>query len=123
MASVAKPTVSERNGIDLEYREEANPFNDILQCFGIICADETTISGGNLDPSIDGFEANIGSVYFSSNGDFYKKTGNNDTDWTVFSGGGVPDGGTTGQVLKKLSNADGDADWQNEDNNIDGGIF
>ena len=26
-------------------------------------------------------------------------------------GGGVPDGGTTGQVLGKLSDADGDADW------------
>ena len=26
---------------------------------------------------------------------------------------GVPAGGTTGQVLSKLSNADGDADWQN----------
>lgn len=29
-----------------------------------------------------------------------------------FSGTGVPDGGTTGQVLTKLSNADGDATWQ-----------
>ncbi len=27
------------------------------------------------------------------------------------SGGGVPPGGTTGEVLTKLSNADGDADW------------
>ena len=38
-------------------------------------------------------------------------------------GGGVPDGGTTGQVLMKLSNADGDADWRDENNNIDGGTF
>jgi hypothetical protein len=121
MASVAKPTVSERNGIDLEYREEANPFNDILQCLGIICTDEITISGGNLDPSIDGFEANIGSVYFSSNGDFYKKTGSNDTDWVIYPI--VPNGGITGQVLKKMSNADGDIDWQDENNNIDGGTF
>lgn len=30
----------------------------------------------------------------------------------IEDGGGVPDGGTTGQVLAKLSNADGDADWQ-----------
>lgn len=30
------------------------------------------------------------------------------------SGSGVPSGGTTNQVLKKLSNADGDADWLNE---------
>jgi hypothetical protein len=36
--------------------------------------------------------------------------------WVVFSGGGggsgVPDGGTTGQVLTKLSDDDGDADWE-----------
>jgi len=125
MASVAKPTVSERNGIDLEYREEANPFNDILQCLGIICADETTITGGTLDPSVSGFEANEGSAYFSSNGNLYKKTGSNDTDWTIFSGSGgsLPPGGLTGQVLMKMSNANGDADWQDENNNIDGGLF
>jgi hypothetical protein len=41
----------------------------------------------------------------------------------VDGGSGVPDGGITGQVLKKLSDDDGDADWQDEDNNIDGGIF
>jgi hypothetical protein len=29
-----------------------------------------------------------------------------------FSGGGLPNGGTTGQALIKQSNADGDADWQ-----------
>jgi len=29
-----------------------------------------------------------------------------------FTGGGVPVGGTTGQVLTKLSDTDGDADWQ-----------
>ncbi len=28
------------------------------------------------------------------------------------SGGALPAGGTTGQVLTKLSNADGDADWE-----------
>ena len=38
-------------------------------------------------------------------------------------GGGVPNGGTTHQVLMKLSNVDGDADWQDENNNIDGGTF
>lgn len=35
--------------------------------------------------------------------------------WSVFEAGGggsgVPDGGTTGQVLTKISDADGDADW------------
>lgn len=88
MASVVKPTVSERNGIDLEYREEANPVNDILQCLGIICENDTIVSGGSLDPSASGFEANIGSAYFSNNGNLYKKTGINDTDWTIFTGGG-----------------------------------
>lgn len=33
---------------------------------------------------------------------------------TVEAGSGVPPGGTTGQVLKKQSNADGDADWADE---------
>ncbi len=33
---------------------------------------------------------------------------------TVAAGSGVPPGGTTGQVLKKQSNADGDADWADE---------
>jgi len=41
----------------------------------------------------------------------------------VETGSGVPDGGTTGQVLMKLSDTDGDADWQDENNNIDGGTF
>lgn len=31
---------------------------------------------------------------------------------TAGGGSGVPNGGTTGQVLTKLSNTDGDADWQ-----------
>lgn len=35
-----------------------------------------------------------------------------DGTWTESAGGsGVPDGGTTGQVLAKLSDDDGDADW------------
>jgi hypothetical protein len=40
-----------------------------------------------------------------------------------FSGGGsLPNGGTTGQVLKKLSDADGDADWQDETGGGGGGV-
>jgi hypothetical protein len=34
---------------------------------------------------------------------------------------GIPDGGTTGQVLKKQSNADGDADWEDEAGGSGGG--
>jgi len=48
------------------------------------------------------------------------------TKWipVVHEGGtGIPPGGTTNQVLMKLSNADGDADWQDENNNVDGGYF
>lgn len=37
-------------------------------------------------------------------------------------GAGVPAGGTTGQVLKKLSDADGDADWQDETGGGGGGV-
>lgn len=36
----------------------------------------------------------------------------NIADETPGSGGGVPDGGTTGQVLTKASNADQDVDWE-----------
>jgi len=87
MADVAKPTVSERNGENLEYREEANPLTDILQCLGIICFDEITVAGGNLDPSVDGFVAKVGSAYFSSNGNIYKKIGPDHNNWQIFSGG------------------------------------
>lgn len=38
-----------------------------------------------------------------SNGDTY--------DFTVTNGGGVPSGGTTGQILAKKSDADGDVEW------------
>lgn len=38
-------------------------------------------------------------------------TKNSNGQYILGGGGGVPDGGATGQVLGKLSNADGDADW------------
>jgi len=37
------------------------------------------------------------------------------------SGTGLPDGGETGQILTKLSDTDGDADWKNI--HADGGLF
>ncbi|RLA64286.1 MAG: hypothetical protein DRQ78_06170 [Epsilonproteobacteria bacterium] len=126
MASKVKSIIAERDSTELEYREEINPFNDIMQCFGILCDEETIITGGSLDPSVSGFVANIGSAYFSSNGNLYKKTGALDTDWTIFSGGGsgnVPDGGAINQVLMKLSGDNGDFDWRDENNNLDGGTF
>ena len=42
-----------------------------------------------------------------------KKTGADyDTEWTDAQGGGLPAGGTTGQVLRKTSNAEGAAAWE-----------
>jgi len=123
---VVKATVSERDGVDLEYREEISFNEDIMQALGMICRNKITVTGGNDDPSVIGFEANIGSVYFSGNGNIYKKTGLNNIDWTIFSGGGsgdVPDGGAINQVLMKLSGNNGDFDWKDENNNLDGGSF
>jgi len=84
---VVKATISERDGIDLEYREEINPIEDILQALGIVCKNEIVVTGGNADPSVEGFEAEEGSAYFCGNGYMYKKEGPNITDWVIFSGG------------------------------------
>jgi len=87
MPSVVKVIIVERDGEELEYREEGSPSNDLAQLLGIICNNIITISGGALDPSQDGFDAEIGSVYFATNNYIYKKSGTEDTDWSIFSGG------------------------------------
>ncbi|RKZ98616.1 MAG: hypothetical protein DRQ46_01560 [Gammaproteobacteria bacterium] len=110
MATRVKALVAERNGIELEYREEINPFGDLLQAFGMLCNDEITVAGGNTDPSLGvGFEAAVGSVYFCSNGNIYKKTGIADTDWTIFSGGS---GGAI--YMKDILDVDNALDPDNE---------
>jgi len=119
--SKVKTIVVERDGEELDWREEISTHSDLLQTLGIIAEDKITISGGSLDPSVDGFPGDVGSAYFSTNGNIYKKVGSNDTDWIVFTGGSLPSGGLTGQVLTKLSNTDGDADWENT--HLDGGYF
>jgi hypothetical protein len=108
--SKVKTIVVERDGEELEWREEVSPFNDLLQALGIIASDKVTISGGDLNPSNDGFPGTEGSVYFSTDGNIYKKVGINPTDWEVFSGGG---GGS--QYLKDL--LDVDDNLNPEDNN------
>jgi len=121
-----KAIIGERNNIELEYREEVNPFGDLLQAFGMLCNDEITVAAGNTDPSIaPGFGGNGGSVYFCGNENIYKKYGLLDTDWKIFSGGtgSIPSGGITNQVLMKISDADGDYDWRDEINDVDGGYY
>ena len=84
--SKVKPIIGERNNIELQFREEANPYNDLLQCLGILCDDTITVAGGSLDPSVSpGLKAEVGSLYASSNGNLYKKTGTSDTDWAIFT--------------------------------------
>ena len=79
-----KALVVERNGFELEYREETNPHSDLHQCLGILCDDKVTVTGGDLDPRNDGFSGEIGSIYISTDGNIYQKTGTNDTDWIIY---------------------------------------
>lgn len=50
-------------------------------------------------------------VYADNTGDL-RKIDHEGNDEAVGAGGSLPAGGTTGQVLTKASNADGDADWE-----------
>jgi hypothetical protein len=108
--SKVKVTVVERDGEELEWREESSAFRDLIQALGIVAEDKVTISGGELDPSASGHPGVEGSVYFSSNGNIYKKIGINPTEWEVFSGGGG-----SSQYLKDL--LDVDDNLSPEDNN------
>jgi hypothetical protein len=120
--SKVKTIIVERDDVELEWKEEISPSNDLLQALGIITSDKIIISGGDLDPSVDGFPGIEGSVFFSTNNSIYKKIGINDTDWEIFSGGNnIPNGGLTGQVLRKLSDDDYDVDWVRCD--VNGGYF
>jgi hypothetical protein len=81
MAAKVKVIIAERNDIELQYKEEANPSNDLLLALGVLCDGNITVTGGSLDPSVSGFPANIGSVYFAANGNIYKKNDIGDTAW------------------------------------------
>jgi len=85
--SKVKTTVVERDGEELEWSEEISSTNDLLQALGIVAEDSVVISGGSLNPSVDGFPGIKGSVYFSSDGNIYKKNSNDPNDWTISSGG------------------------------------
>jgi len=52
------------------------------------------ILAGGDDLLIDGCPANIGSLYLHTNGNHYKKTGPNDTDWEVNGTTSSEPGGT-----------------------------
>ena len=106
--SKVKVTIVERDGEELEWREESSPLRDFIQALGIIANDELVISGGDLDPTVDGFPGVEGSVYFSKNGNIYKKIGPNSNDWQVFSGGGG-----SSQYLKDLLDVDNNLSPEN----------
>jgi hypothetical protein len=99
--SKVKVTVVERDGEELEWREETSSIRDLIQAVGLITEDKIAIAGGTLDPVVDGFPGDEGSVYFSSNGNIYKKIGPNSNDWQIFSGGGG-----SAQYLKDLLDVD-----------------
>ena len=44
---------------------------------------KTQIIGGAVDPTVEGVEANIGSLYLHTNGSHYKKIGSNNTEWVL----------------------------------------
>jgi hypothetical protein len=104
--SKVKTIVVERDGEELEWREEVSPFNDLLQSLGILIVDKLVVSGGDLDPSVDGFPGSEGSVYFSTNKNAYKKIGIDDTDWLAWSSGGA-------LYLKDLLDVDDNLNPQN----------
>ena len=89
----AKAIVAERNDQELEYREEVNPFSDLLQCLGIYCRNKIVYTGGTINPQeLPGIDAPIGSMYIRTSGEWYKKVGTDVTDWEIVntdgSGGG-----------------------------------
>lgn len=67
--------------------------------------DLVLLTAGDLDPSVAGYEAPVGSLYLSTSGMAYRKTGALDTDWSLITSGGVSNhgdllglqGGTTGE--------------------------
>ena len=79
-----KVIVVERNGIELEFREESSPNNDCISVAGIsMPADVKVIGGSDIPYNLPGVEADIGSMYVRDNGDVYEKYGNNDDHWAI----------------------------------------
>lgn len=76
--------------------------------------DELKAGGGSGTPGKDGREIEI-----QNNGTAIQWRYVGDSDWTDLvqlsdlKGEGIPEGGTTGQVLTKNSNSNGDASWKN----------
>lgn len=79
--SRVKITVVERDGQELEWREESSSSKDLLEAVGIIPEGVLTIAGGSNLPYEDGFPGGQGSVYFASNGNSYNKQLDDDKGW------------------------------------------
>ncbi len=82
MLNKVKVIVSERNGTELEYNEEASPLSDILLCAGLSLYD-LNIIGGSDNPAVIGIDAPIGSYYLQNNHKIFQKQGTADTDWVI----------------------------------------
>lgn len=68
------------------------------------------------------------TAYVSENQKRYEYKSSNTVDpttgkWREYKTSGVPDGGTTGQVLKKRSDADGDVEWADDSGGGAGRVF
>jgi len=81
--NLVKVAIEERNGQELEWKEEASPNVDALMVGGIHLPGNIKVTGGSDDPRIEGFTAHKGSVYHRTNGETYVKWGGNDTEWAL----------------------------------------
>ena len=57
----------------------------------------TQIIAGDVDPITIGVTANVGSLYLHINGNHYKKTGPNDTNWVILVEEAPEDGNLYGR--------------------------
>jgi hypothetical protein len=77
-------------------------------------ASTSSVAGFNVPEGIAPTSPIDGDVWVTATGEFYARLNGVTVDLSAGgTGGGIPDGGTTGQILVKQSATDGDADWQN----------
>lgn len=84
MVNLIKTLVVERDGVELEFHEEASPNSDCLMTAGLhLPSNVKILGGGDVPYNSTGVEADVGSMYVRDNGDVYEKYGALDTDWAI----------------------------------------
>lgn len=67
--------------------------NRAFEVDSLYLGDTIVLTAGSFDPSVDGQESPIGSLFIRNNGQLWQKTGNLDTDWVKNDpGSGAPAG-------------------------------